>query len=647
MMRVLYPASNTLDALSDDLIALKIARHIPCSPCTRCSGLHPGSNIQLVRDSHPSENSLTDLVQYGSDEEDNDATYLSRCGCGHSPQQHGADEAELGREEYTRRANLALRIDQHLEVLGKLLDFAYSDAEVSALRDGMRMTMSLVSPLTQPAASPAPSSPRQNPLSRSSSPALEDSQPPSKRPRLSEEDDEDEDQPLAIAARMNFPPASRHENGFKSHVSRRGGKGTSAMSAAQTAPVSIPPPSGEILAEMNGQVSLPEIAVKMEEQMDEGQLDRLATGVTVDTAMASSSSSYPGMKPEKPSALELRKGVIQIIPVENDGHPRSHVILTNLKTLFRKQLPVMPREYIARLVFDSNSKCLAICKRGYKVVGGICYRPFPHRGFAEIVFFATASISQEKGYGGLLMDHFKAHIRRTYPDMLHFLTYADNFAVGYFKKQGFSKEITLDRSVWAGYIKDYEGGTIMQCTMLRRVDYTATREIIAQQREAVLAKIRQMSRSHEVYPGLPQFQDGAGEGVVVDYRDVPGLRESGWTPEMSVASGNPASKNTELSIMNRLLSEMQNHASSWPFREPVKLSDAADYYDVIEQPMDLKTMGEKLEGDKYANLEEFADDAQLIFDNCRFYNVEDSVWCKHANRLEKAFKESLARLRDL
>ena len=37
--------------------------------------------------------------------------------------------------------------------------------------------------------------------------------------------------------------------------------------------------------------------------------------------------------------------------------------------------------------------------------------------------------------------------------------------------------------------------------------------------------------------------------------------------------------------MNRLLSEMQNHASSWPFREPVKLSEAVDYYEVIEQPM--------------------------------------------------------------
>ncbi|KAI9511183.1 hypothetical protein F5148DRAFT_1281111 [Russula earlei] len=647
-MRALYPTSNALDALSDDLIALKIARHTPCELCDDCPGLHPGPHVHVVRDG---ENSLIDLTQYGSDEEDDGPAYLRRCGCGHDPRQHGANAAELGEEEYTRRANLALQIDQHLEGSGKLLDFAYSDDGLRALRHGMRMAMSLASPLTEPAgsASLAPSSPRQTPLSRASSSIDEDLHQLAKRPRLSEEDDEDEDKPLAITARMNLPSSSRFENGARPHPPRRGGKGPSAMSTAHTAPVSIPPPSGDILAEMNGEISptnASEVPYKVEEQMDESQLDRLATGVTVDTAVPSSSSSYPGMKPEKPSAIELRKGIIQIISVENDGHPRSHVILTNLKTLFRKQLPVMPREYIARLVFDSNSKCLAICKRGYKVVGGICYRPFPHRGFAEIVFFATASISQEKGYGGLLMDHFKAHTRRTYPDMMHFLTYADNFAVGYFKKQGFSKEITLDRSVWAGYIKDYEGGTIMQCTMLRRVDYTATRDIIVHQREAVLTKIRQLSRSHEVYPGLPQFQNGAGEGVIVDYRNVPGLRESGWTPDMSAATM-PVTRNTELSTMNRLLSEMQNHTSAWPFREPVKLSEAADYYEVIEQPMDLRTMGEKLESGKYASLEEFVDDAQLIFDNCRYYNLEDSMWCKHANRLEKAFKESLARLRDL
>jgi hypothetical protein len=43
-------------------------------------------------------------------------SYLRLCGCGHSPQQHGANAAAVDEEEYTRRAKLALRIDEHLEV---------------------------------------------------------------------------------------------------------------------------------------------------------------------------------------------------------------------------------------------------------------------------------------------------------------------------------------------------------------------------------------------------------------------------------------------------------------------------------------------------------------------------------------------------
>jgi len=62
------------------------------------------------------------------------------------------------------------------------------------------------------------------------------------------------------------------------------------------------------------------------------------------------------------------------------------------------------------------------------------------------------------------MNHLKDHIRSR-GDIDYFLTYADNYAVGYFEKQGFTKEVTLDRSVWAGYIKDYEGGTLMQVSL--------------------------------------------------------------------------------------------------------------------------------------------------------------------------------------
>ena len=121
------------------------------------------------------------------------------------------------------------------------------------------------------------------------------------------------------------------------------------------------------------------------------------------------------------------------------------------------------------------------------------------------------------------MDHFKHHVRTTYSTMMHFLTYADNYAVGYFKKQGFTKEITLPRSVWAGYIKDYEGGTIMECALLPKVNYVEIRDMIVKQREAVLTKIREVSKSHNVYPGIQKFQITNDREFMIDYRDVPGL----------------------------------------------------------------------------------------------------------------------------
>ena len=84
---------------------------------------------------------------------------------------------------------------------------------------------------------------------------------------------------------------------------------------------------------------------------------------------------------------------------------------------------------------------------------------FSSQGFSEIVFCAVTSNEQVKGYGTHLMNHLKDyHIRN---GVFHFLTFADEFAIGYFKKQGFSKDIKLAKSVYQGYIKDYEGATLM------------------------------------------------------------------------------------------------------------------------------------------------------------------------------------------
>ena len=85
------------------------------------------------------------------------------------------------------------------------------------------------------------------------------------------------------------------------------------------------------------------------------------------------------------------------------------IILTGCKNIYQKQLPKMPREYIARLVYDRwvqvygvhcntrrNHASMAIVKKGLRVVGGITYRVFPGRQFAEIVFCAITSTEQVK-----------------------------------------------------------------------------------------------------------------------------------------------------------------------------------------------------------------------------------------------------------
>ncbi|TFK54112.1 histone acetyltransferase GCN5 [Heliocybe sulcata] len=382
--------------------------------------------------------------------------------------------------------------------------------------------------------------------------------------------------------------------------------------------------------------------IKVEDTIDETQLNRLATGVPVDTAKSGSTA----LKSEKLAHCELRKRLIRVEPVENNGSPRSWILLTQLKTLFQKQLPKMPREYIARLVYDQNSRCMGIIKRGLKVVGGICFRPFPHRGFAEIVFFATNSFDQVKGYGGMLMDHFKAHIRRTYPNMMYFLTYADNYAVGYFRKQGFSKEITLPRSVWAGYIKDYEGGTIMQCTMLRKVDYLRTKEIIGKQLEAVKTKMAEKSKDSVIYTGL-QWPEGNGDEIQpLDPQDVPGLMSSqlprGWLNIYTTRPVVPWGKVTQYSKMRKLMEVLQGHKDAFIFEKPVDTKIVTDYLDVIQHPMDFGTMDRKLSNNQYSSMDVFLADAQLVFDNCRFYNGPTSSYHRMADDIEAMMREWLA-----
>lgn len=49
--------------------------------------------------------------------------------------------------------------------------------------------------------------------------------------------------------------------------------------------------------------------------------------------------------------------------------------------------------------------------------------------------------------------------------------------------------------------------------------------------QAILAKIRTISKSHVVHPGLDKFKN-LKPGQKLNKEDVPGLAESGWNPEL-------------------------------------------------------------------------------------------------------------------
>uniref|UniRef100_A0A4W5JXC7 Histone acetyltransferase n=1 Tax=Hucho hucho TaxID=62062 RepID=A0A4W5JXC7_9TELE len=332
---------------------------------------------------------------------------------------------------------------------------------------------------------------------------------------------------------------------------------------------------------------------------------------------------------DEAARLEERRGVIEFHVIGNslNQKPNKRILmwLVGLQNVFSHQLPRMPKEYITRLVFDPKHKTLSLIKDG-RVIGGICFRMFPSQSFTEIVFCAVTSNEQVKGYGTHLMNHLKEyHIKH---DILNFLTYADEYAIGYFKKQGFSKDIKVPKAKYLGYIKDYEGATLMGCELNPSIPYTEFSVIIKKQKEIIKKLIeRKQAQIRKVYPGLSCFKEGVRQ---IPIESIPGIRTFLLLKELK-------DPDQLYSTLKTILQHVKSHQNAWPFMEPVKKTEAPGYYQVIRFPMDLKTMSERLKSRYYTTRKLFMADMQRIFTNCREYNPPESEYYKCANLLEKFF----------
>lgn len=375
----------------------------------------------------------------------------------------------------------------------------------------------------------------------------------------------------------------------------------------------------------------------------------------------------------------------------------SYESLLQIKYLFQKMLPKMPKDYILRQVFDEHHCCLTLNHpveghpNTYRVVGAVCYRPCFERDLVEIVFLAVDSDFHVSGYGAFLFSCFKevcklqctcfSKVGGEYmgrnmvitslavfdsPDLfdpetgglgsplnnpggprdrphgtgevpssactwsaMYLLTYADNSAVGFFKKQGFSFH---PRSTgWMGYIKDYEGGTLMECKIHREINYLARKDMIRKARNVVFSKMKEINEFHVLHQGS-------------DRKDLVSLLQ-----EYQAKKDNVSRTKEEFlaDFLHFLICTLQAHPSSWPFLEPVSAKDVPDYFDVISHPMDMSLMMRKIRSGAYTTLEAFSSDVYLMCSNCFSYNGPDTQYYKCAESIKKAYEETLGRYKDI
>lgn len=99
--------------------------------------------------------------------------------------------------------------------------------------------------------------------------------------------------------------------------------------------------------------------------------------------------------------------------------------------------------------------------------------------------------------------------------------------------------------------------------------------------------------------------------------------------------------NSEIVACENILRGMWKSKNAHHFRDPVDLKKVPDYEKFVANPIDLRTIKEKLNMLEYEDAFQFVDDVKLLFDNSRCYNEDTSDVGRDAKGLETEFYELL------
>lgn len=100
-------------------------------------------------------------------------------------------------------------------------------------------------------------------------------------------------------------------------------------------------------------------------------------------------------------------------------------------------------------------------------------------------------------------------------------------------------------------------------------------------------------------------------------------------------------------VLKTIVSEkLKTLPDSWPFHKPVNKKAVKNYYEVIEQPIDLETMELKAAEHQYRSREEFMSDLILMHENsAKFNGADNKITAKAAEMIEVA-REALLEIEE-
>ncbi|KAI1719800.1 exostosin family domain-containing protein [Ditylenchus destructor] len=144
---------------------------------------------------------------------------------------------------------------------------------------------------------------------------------------------------------------------------------------------------------------------------------------------------------------------------------------TQIQRLYAAGLTKMGRDYITHTTFNPLHSNMFIRNAKRNVIASICFHEIKARNLVELIFFVVHVNQQLKGYGTLMMNAFKQYIVDQQHKFQYILTYADNNAQDFFKKQKFIN-VKISPRQYRGFIKQYRAAQLKQFNLCARDNYS-------------------------------------------------------------------------------------------------------------------------------------------------------------------------------